>query len=147
MLKSAKVINHPVPVSKMSYNKSAVTTKYGKSSQQKNRPGSPKSVTQINFGESEALDEELHSKEFIDKLIPEKKKDYQLNHMFKIINFLEEDEGLNIQREKFREKMRQLKKATYKDGTEDEDDDKLEGFEVKMTIGVGSYAVVKLCTE
>lgn len=67
--------------------------------------------------------------------------------MFKIINFLEEDEGLNIQREKFREKMRQLKKATYKEGNDDQDEDTLEGFEVKMTIGVGSYAVVKLCTE
>lgn len=30
LLKSAKVISHPVPGPKMSYNKSAVSTKYGK---------------------------------------------------------------------------------------------------------------------
>jgi hypothetical protein len=55
---------------------------------------------------TEDSDPVVKSKGNLKKEPPEKRKDYQLNHMFKIINFLEEDEGLNNQREKFREKMR-----------------------------------------
>ena len=74
-----------------------------------------------------------------------KKKDYQFNHMFKIINFLENDKQLTDKREEFREKMRQLKQATYKDNKEENKKEKiLEDYIIKNTIGVGSYAVVKL---
>lgn len=74
-----------------------------------------------------------------------KMKAYQFNHMYKIIDFLDKDEDLIGKRKEFREKMRAFKEATYNDDHNCKVVEKeLEDYEVIKTIGVGSYAVVKL---
>lgn len=78
------------------------------------------------------------------------KKDYEFNHMFKIINFLEKDTSLTCKRLKLREQMKALKKVAYSDASEnpqsrtpDEDKNFLKEYTFKEVIGVGSHAVVR----
>jgi hypothetical protein len=78
------------------------------------------------------------------------KKEYEFNHMFKIINFLEKDQGLTCKRLKLREQMKALKKVAYSDAnsnpqckTPDEDKNFLKDYTFKEVIGVGSHAVVR----
>lgn len=146
LLKSAKLMSKPTDMGKMSYNKSVKTTKKRIKTKKSSKANeSPIHTSNLTLNEDDKGGRRTTGNASKPKKT-EKRKDYQLNHMFKIINFLEEDEGLTNQREKFREKMRQLKRATYK-GSENDDDKTLDAFDVKMTIGVGSYAVVKLCVE
>lgn len=65
--------------------------------------------------------------------------------MYKIIDFLDKDEDLISKRKELRENMRALKEATYNDDQNCKVVEKeLEDYEVVKTIGLGSYAVVKL---
>lgn len=79
-------------------------------------------------------------------------KDYKLNNMFKIINFLEKDEALTKKRNQIREKLKQFKKVAYstinytarKIMAEDYNDhQRIKNFRIGKVLGEGSYAVVR----
>jgi tRNA A-37 threonylcarbamoyl transferase component Bud32 len=95
------------------------------------------------------------------------KKDYDFNHMFKIINFLEQDKDLSEKRIELRAKLKDLKHQTedqhhfkspenfnakdlnkvfcHEDFTSSPAD--LDDYNITKNLGQGSYAVVKLATH
>lgn len=96
----------------------------------------------------------------------DKKKDYDFNHMFKIINFLENDKDLQNKRQELRQKLKHLKHQTENthqnventnftalntlfspdDFTSNRQCD-LDEYNIIKNLGQGSYAVVKLGTH
>lgn len=82
-------------------------------------------------------------------------KETQFNHVFKIMNLLENDEKLNDRRRVIREKMRNVRNKVSAvenmqrgQGTLKNDEDEfLKDYTIKEVIGEGSYALVKLATK
>jgi serine/threonine protein kinase len=72
------------------------------------------------------------------------KKDYELNDMHKMIQFLGKDKNLQSGKLELKEKLKRFRNDfKQSDVMPDDNEDHLEGIDVKITIGVGSYAVVK----
>lgn len=73
--------------------------------------------------------------------------------MFKIINFLEKDEGLYTKREKIRDRLKEFKKVAHSSNTfhskkplsdEYNDHPKIKNYKIGKVLGEGSYAIVRL---
>lgn len=79
-------------------------------------------------------------------------KETQFNHVFKIMNLLDNDEKLNDKRKMIREKMQHIKNKVNtvenmqkgQNTLKSDEEEFLRGFILREIIGEGSYALVKL---
>lgn len=74
--------------------------------------------------------------------------EHEFNNIFKIINYLDNEEDINNRRKEFRKQLRIMKERARDDAPVHDDDEEtcLSRYEVGDVLGEGSYAVVKLAT-
>lgn len=76
------------------------------------------------------------------------RKDYQLNDMHKIINFLDKDKNLHKGKEELSSHLRKFRMELKKDEVQEEAEECISHLNIKEeAIGTGSYAVVKLAYD
>lgn len=82
------------------------------------------------------------------------KPEFEFNHVFKILDFLDKDKELKISRKKIQDKMKELGRESFNETNRKNiqleqinEVNFLKEFKIKHVLGKGSYGEVKLCVN
>lgn len=134
--------------------------KYSRAStkQKTNHSTSENKTTVTKFGVFNKADEQIFKKKEEKKTFdveePKKKvkTEYDFNHVFKILDFLDKDKSLKMSRKKIQDKMKDLGRESFNETNRKNvhleqinETNFLKEYKIKHVLGKGSYGEVKLC--